>query len=110
MLMIVFKSRLSEEAGEEYYATEDHLRERVRAMAGPDLVEVKHYQAEDGERLAIVWWRNPETLEQWRTDPEHQVAKDKGREHWYSSYELYVAEVLRTSFSNADSAAALATE
>lgn len=107
MFVILFKSRLSEQAGEDYYATESRMRERVRAIAGTDLVDIKHYHSDDGERLAVVWWRNPETLEKWRVDPEHQEAKRLGRERWYSFYELYVAEVIRTSFSNAACATAL---
>ncbi|MEX2971736.1 antibiotic biosynthesis monooxygenase [Streptomyces sp. C184] len=101
MFVILFKSRLSDQAGEDYYTTEEHMRERVRAIAGTDLLEVKHYTAEDGERLAVVLWENAETLEKWRADPEHQVAQQLGRERWYSFYELYVAEVVRTSSSNA---------
>ncbi|MFE1311046.1 antibiotic biosynthesis monooxygenase family protein [Streptomyces sp. NPDC058755] len=97
MFVILFKSRLTDQAGEDYYATEDEMRQRVRAIAGPDLVDVQHYTGEDGERLAVVLWRNAETLEKWRSDPEHQVAQRLGRERWYSSYELTVAEVLRTS-------------
>lgn len=97
MFVILFKSRLSEQAGEDYYAMEDVMRERVRAIAGDDLVDVKQYTGEDGERLAVVMWRNAETLDKWRHDPEHLVAQAMGREQWYSSYELQVAEVIRSS-------------
>lgn len=102
MFVILFKSRVSDQAGEEYYVTEDIMRQRVRAIAGSDLVEVKHYTGEDGERLAVIFWQGAETLEKWRTDPEHAVAKQMGREKWYSSYELTVAEVVRTSSGGAD--------
>ncbi|MFI1166620.1 antibiotic biosynthesis monooxygenase family protein [Streptomyces sp. NPDC020801] len=104
MFVILFKSRLSDEAGEDYYATEEHMRERVRAIAGSDLMEVKHYTGEDGERLAVVTWRDAATLDKWRADPEHQVAQRMGRERWYSSYELTVAEVIRTSSHDAGAA------
>jgi heme-degrading monooxygenase HmoA len=97
MFVILFRSRLTEEAGEEYYATERLMRERVTALAGSDLVEVKQYTSEDGERLAVVFWEGEETLERWRVDPEHLAVKQLGRERWYSSYELTVAEVVRTS-------------
>lgn len=110
MFVILFKSRLSDQAGEDYYATEELMRERVRAIAGPDLIEVKHYTGEDGERLAIVFWQDPETLEKWRVDPEHLAAKQMGREQWYSSYELTVAEVVRTSTGGVDVEAAPADE
>jgi heme-degrading monooxygenase HmoA len=97
MFVILFESRLSADAGEEYDTTEDFLRERVRALAGSDLMEVRKYTGENGERLAVLYWNGPETLEQWRADPAHRAAKQLGREKWYESYELTVAEVVRTS-------------
>lgn len=110
MFVILFKSRLSEQAGEDYYATEERLQERVRAIAGSDPVEVKTYTGEDGERLAVLMWRDAETLDKWRRDPEHQVAQQQGRKHWYSAYELTVAEVIRTSSYGDESPAAAAEE
>lgn len=99
MILVVFRSRFSAQVNAEYGTTEDRLAKKVREMAGEDLVHVKNYTAEDGERLALVWWRNPETLERWRNDPEHQDAQKMGKEKWYSFYELSVAEVIRTSSS-----------
>ncbi|MGW0609460.1 antibiotic biosynthesis monooxygenase family protein [Streptomyces sp. NPDC002788] len=110
MFVILFKSHLSEQAGEEYHATEERMQERVRAIAGSDPVEVKHYTGEDGERLAVMMWRDEETLDQWRCDPEHQVAQRMGRRHWYSAYELTVAQVIRTSAHDNRSSAAAAEE
>ncbi|MEU9340177.1 antibiotic biosynthesis monooxygenase [Streptomyces sp. NPDC048278] len=97
VILVLFRSRLSERADKEYDITEDRLARRVRELAGDDLVHIKNYTSDDGERLALVWWRDPETLERWRTDPEHQEAQRLGREQWYSFYELTVAEVIRTS-------------
>ncbi|MFF4982246.1 antibiotic biosynthesis monooxygenase family protein [Streptomyces sp. NPDC001046] len=97
MFVILFKSHLSEQAGAEYEATEERMQERVRAIAGSDPVEVKHYTGEDGERLAVMMWRDGQTLDRWRCDPEHRVAQRMGRQHWYAAYELTVAQVIRTS-------------
>jgi heme-degrading monooxygenase HmoA len=100
----MFRSRFSDAVDEEYDATEQRLAKQVREMAGSDLVQVKNYQSDDGERLAVVWWRNPETLEKWRADPQHQAAQRTGREVWYSWYEVSVAEVIRTSSGDDEAA------
>ncbi|MEV0962755.1 MULTISPECIES: antibiotic biosynthesis monooxygenase [unclassified Streptomyces] len=105
MFVILFTSRLSEEAGAEYYATEERLQERLRAVTDSDPVEVKHYTGDDGERLTVMLWRDAETLEKWRADPGHRGAQRLGRERWYSAYELTVAEVLRTSAGGAGTTA-----
>ncbi|MEU1037765.1 antibiotic biosynthesis monooxygenase family protein [Streptomyces sp. NPDC005551] len=108
MYVILFKSRLSEQAGEDYHTTEERMQERVRAIAGSDPVEVKSYTGEDGERLTVMMWRDGETLDTWRRDPEHRVAQQLGRKRWYSAYELTVAEVIRTSAHDNEDPAAVA--
>ena len=105
MILLLFRSRFSDKVDEKYDLTEKYLTEKVRKLAGSDLVQIKSYQSDDGERLAIIWWRNPETLARWRSDPEHRAAQRLGRDLWYSFYELSVTEVIRTSSSEGDEAA-----
>lgn len=100
MNIVLFRSRFSDKVDQEYDLTEERLEKRVGEIAGSDLVQLKSYQSEDGERLTVIWWRDRDTLEKWRTDPQHQQAQRLGREIWYSFYELSVAEVIRTSSSN----------
>jgi len=95
MIVVLFRSRLTEAAGEDYRAMDAHLAERARNA--PGFVDVKAYTAEDGERLTVVRWRDLETLRQWREDPEHRVAQARGRARWYQYYELEVAETVRES-------------
>jgi heme-degrading monooxygenase HmoA len=92
MLVILFRSRLSAEAGEDY---QDKAAEMLAyARAQPGYVDFKQYQAEDGERLTVVKWKDRETLEAWRQNPRHREAKHLGREHWYASYDIEIAEVI----------------
>jgi len=95
MIVVLFRSRLTGAAGEDYRATDAHLAERARSAEG--FVDVKAYTAEDGERLTIVRWRDLETLKKWREDPEHRAAQALGRARWYAHYELEIAEVVRES-------------
>lgn len=99
MILVLFRSRFSDRVDDEYDQTEQYLAKKVRDMAGDDLIQLKNYTADDGERLAVVWWRNPETLARWREDPEHREAQQRGRQEWYSFYELSITEVIRTSSS-----------
>ncbi|MBB5159823.1 antibiotic biosynthesis monooxygenase family protein [Saccharopolyspora phatthalungensis] len=110
MLVILFRSRLTDEAGEDFSLLEEHLMQRVQAMPESGFVKLKSYQADDGERLAVVWWRDRESLERWRTDPEHRQAQHLGRTRWFASYELEIAEVLRSSSVTHDSTGELSPE
>jgi heme-degrading monooxygenase HmoA len=95
MMVIIFRSKLTSAAGDDYNSTSDHLLDYAKTR--PGFVDVKSYKADDGERLTIVWWQDNETLEQWRNDMKHMAAKNKGRERWYEYYKMDVAEVTRTS-------------
>ena len=95
MVIVLFRSRLTDTAHEEGYpdmAVE--MLERAKTM--PGFVDFRSYKADDGERLSVVWWRDEETLARWREDVRHLVAQRLGREKWYESYSIEVAHVVRS--------------
>ncbi|MCI0355975.1 MAG: antibiotic biosynthesis monooxygenase [Acidobacteria bacterium] len=94
-LVILFFSLLTGQAGEDYYRMDEELSQLVKDA--PGFVGVKSFQAEDGERLTVVWWKDAETLRQWRELPRHRVAQNSGRERWYQYYRMEVARIERRS-------------
>jgi heme-degrading monooxygenase HmoA len=96
MLVILFRSKLTAEAGDDYAALDAELEETVKQ--NPGFIAAKSYVANaDGERLTVVWWRDEESLKQWRELARHREAQGIGRRKWYQYYRLEVASVLRTS-------------
>lgn len=95
MVVILFRSKLTSAAGDDYAEMSLKMEERVKTR--PGFLAVKSFKAEDGERLTIVWWKDRETLELWRQDLQHMEAKKTGRERWYEYYRMEVAEVYRES-------------
>ena len=45
--------------------------------------------------MAAVYWKDLASIDAWARDPEHQVAKRKGREIWYSHYMIRICKVER---------------
>lgn len=96
MIVIVFRSRLKPDAAETGYS--DMAAEMYsRAHDVPGFISIKSFQAEDGERLSLVYWKDAETLALWRNDERHRVAQSKGREQWYEWYSIEIADVTRSS-------------
>lgn len=93
MIIVLFSSRLTAAAGQDYEAMAAEALETARGM--PGFVDYKSYRAEDGEKLSVVWWQDEETMAAWRNHPRHRVAQHLGREKWYSEYQIEVAEVRR---------------
>lgn len=93
MVVTLFRSRLTTQAGDEYAASSADLL--ARAQTYPGFVAMKSFAADDGERLTVLWWEDEELLAAWRRDEKHREAQRRGRERWYHYYHLEVAQVLR---------------
>lgn len=95
MMVILFRSKLTDAAGDDYARMSDEMEAHARTF--PGFVDVKGFKAEDGERLTVVWWQDEETLRAWATDARHRVAQATGRQRWYEYYKMDVAQIVRVS-------------
>jgi heme-degrading monooxygenase HmoA len=93
MVVVVFRSRLTAKAGDDYSEMAAEMLATAREM--PGFVEFKSFKADDGERVSLVYWQNHETMAAWRNHPRHQIAQHSGRAKWYANFRLEVADVVR---------------
>ena len=94
MVVILFRSRLREDAGPGYQDMAVEMLETARTM--PGFIDYKRFTADDGERLTVVRWQDEETLRAWREHARHRVAQRMGREQWYAEYHIEVADIRRS--------------
>jgi heme-degrading monooxygenase HmoA len=94
-VVTVFRSRLQPESAEEYHLTAQHIEGLARTM--PGFVDFKTFEADDGERVSVVTFATMAEHRAWRDHPEHRGAQELGRERFYSSYDISVAEVVGES-------------
>jgi len=50
---------------------------------------------EGRDEIALSYWPNEEAIRAWKAHPEHVLAQQAGRERWYESYSVQVAQVTR---------------
>jgi heme-degrading monooxygenase HmoA len=93
MVVVVFRSRLSAEAGDDYSEMAAEMLATAKEM--PGFVEFKSFKSDDGERVSLVYWQDHETMAAWRNHPRHRVAQSSGRSKWYTSYRIEVADIER---------------
>jgi heme-degrading monooxygenase HmoA len=93
MIVVLFWSKLTGSAGEDYSSMAMEMVERARAT--PGFVDFKTFKSEDGERLSIIHWQDEDTMRLWATDARHRLAQKLGREKWYQYFRLEVATVAR---------------
>jgi len=93
MIVTVFRSRLNEEAQDEYLQWAARMGELAKTM--PGYLSHKGFVAPDGERVTIVEFETEDQVRAWATHPEHVAAKKKGRSTFYSEYRIQVCTVQR---------------
>jgi heme-degrading monooxygenase HmoA len=95
MILTVFRSRLNEQAQEEYKALAPKMVALAETM--PGFRSRKSYIAEDGERLSLVEFEDEQSQRNWALNAEHIAAKQRGREHLYTEYVVQICNVVRES-------------
>ena len=56
MVVILFRSKLSEAAVEGYPDMASEMLERAKQM--PGFIDFKSYKSDDGERLSVIHWQD----------------------------------------------------
>lgn len=43
--------------------------------------------------ITVSYWKDLESIRKWRENPDHQVARRKGKEDWYRQFTTRIAKV-----------------
>ena len=74
-----------------YGATAQRMVELALAM--PGCLGAESAREEVG--ITVSYWKDLESIKNWKYQMEHVEARNKGREIWYSQYKLRIALVER---------------
>lgn len=61
----------------------------------PGFIGIDGFTAEDGSELAVARFDSPEAVAAWREHPEHVRTRERGRNEFFSAYDITVATVSR---------------
>ncbi|MHB8378385.1 MAG: antibiotic biosynthesis monooxygenase family protein [Acidimicrobiales bacterium] len=89
-IVTVFRSRLRPGVDDAYGDVAQEMRRLVHEMDG--FVEETFCTSLDGERVTIVRFRDRESQRAWAERPEHVAAQRRGRDEFYSWYDISVSE------------------
>ncbi len=45
--------------------------------------------------ITVSYWRDLESIKKWKNNTDHAVAREKGRQDWYSHFKVRIAKVER---------------
>jgi heme-degrading monooxygenase HmoA len=89
-VVTVFRSRLRPGIEDSYSEVATQMNRLVEQIDG--FIDQKFYISPDGERVTVVRFRDIESHHTWAQHPEHKVAQRRGREEFYSWYDISVSQ------------------
>ena len=87
---VIFTS-IRTEGENDYGKTANHMVELAATMPGFLGVE----SAREDVGITVSYWKDLESIKNWKYQTDHVLARDKGREMWYAAYRLRIALVER---------------
>ncbi|MEP6931261.1 MAG: antibiotic biosynthesis monooxygenase [Flavobacterium sp.] len=95
MIAVIFEVIPNEGKKEEYLDIAAKLRPELDNIEG--FISIERFQSfNDPEKvLSLSFWKDEESIQQWRNLEMHRFAQSKGREEIFKDYHLRIADVKR---------------
>ena len=95
MIAVIFEAIPAEGKWEEYLDIAAQLRPELEKIQG--FISIERFQsiANPQKVLSLSFWRDEESIKQWRSLEMHRMAQSKGRTSVFNDYHLRIADVKR---------------
>ena len=91
---VIFTSYLPA-ADDAYGKTSARMVELAATM--PGFLGVESVRDANGHGITVSYWKDPESIANWKQHAEHRIAQATGKSRWYSEFALRVCRVTRTA-------------
>lgn len=96
MIAVIFEVRPNPGRREAYLDAAARLRPFLAEVDGFISIERFESLTEPGKMLSLSYWRDEESVRQWRNIEAHRKTQELGRKSLFADYRLSVAEVIRS--------------
>jgi heme-degrading monooxygenase HmoA len=95
MIAVIFEGIPNVGMKEEYLGIAAGLKPLLEQIDG--FISIERFQslADPGKILSLSFWKDEESIRQWRNIEMHRQAQEKGRAAVFKDYRLRIAEVVR---------------
>jgi heme-degrading monooxygenase HmoA len=95
MIAVIFEVIPNEGKKEEYLEIAASLRPELNTIDG--FISIERFQSlnDPDKILSLSFWRDEESIQQWRNLEMHRHAQSKGRNGIFKDYHLRIATVVR---------------
>jgi heme-degrading monooxygenase HmoA len=89
---VIFSSQRTE-TDNGYAEAAERMEELIATM--PGYLGAESVRGDDGFGITVAYFDTEENILAWRNQAEHADARRRGREEWYSHFEVRIAKVER---------------
>lgn len=95
MIAVIFEVQVAQGKTSEYLDVANEIRPLLAQIDG--FISIERFQslANEGKVLSLSFWRDEESIQEWRRLEGHRLAQSKGRNGVFENYRLRVAGVIR---------------
>jgi len=90
---VIFSSQRAAAGDDDYEATAQRMADLAATM--PGYLGIESARNTEGFGITVSYWKDEESIRQWKAHLEHGQAQARGKREWYQHYELRVARVDR---------------
>ena len=87
---VIFTSTITDDL-DGYEETAQRMEELAKEQPGYLGIEY----ARDEVGITVSYWKDLNSIVQWKNNIEHTAAREKGRKQWYKQYQLRICKVER---------------
>lgn len=95
MIAVIFEVIIKNEKQEEYLEIAENLKPKLSKIRG--FISIERFQSiSNSEKIvSLSFWKDEESVKEWRNLETHRVAQQKGRNSVFDNYRLRIAGVIR---------------
>ncbi|MDR0219301.1 MAG: antibiotic biosynthesis monooxygenase [Enterobacteriaceae bacterium] len=95
MLAVIFEVEIAEGQKQRYFDTSNAIRPLLETI--PGFISVERFQSlnNNNKYLSLSFWRDEESIKQWRNTCQHREAQVLGRSGVFVDYRLKVVAIMR---------------
>lgn len=90
---VIFSSHRNANDAAGYEETAHRMVELAAGM--PGYIGIESARGEDGFGISVSYWKDKESIRNWKAQLEHRGAQERGKRDWYTRYITRVALVER---------------
>ena len=88
---VIFINTLDTHNNEGYEETAHKMVELAKSENG--FLSLESVRDSEGKGITVSYWQDTQSIENWKNNVDHQLARQKGKENWYLDYQLQIAKV-----------------